>query len=352
MIKAIPPRLFITLLLAASAWTLATSTPAQTAEPAKVTVDKKAERVINGALRYLASKQQPNGSWSASEERNKYNIAMTGYVLMAFQSAGHLPGEGEFGESVTRGMNYLLDIISPEGLYGSGRDGQYMYSHGIATIALAELYGQSRSPTILAKLQSVVRLIVSAQADAEGHEGGWRYRPIAKDADISVTVLQLVAIRGAKNAGLDVPQKTIDDAVAYVKRCYKEDEGGFCYQPNREAGFARTAAAIYSLQVCGLYEDPMVKAGSKFLFEAQRADHEWFTYGNFYAAPAQYMIGGDTWKKWYADVKNILLDQVIDDKGAIYWEARGRGGVGATFTTAVYTMILSMPYHYIPLYQR
>lgn len=317
-----------------------------------VIVDKKTEKVIDGALKYLAGKQLPNGSWSASDDRNKYNTAMTGYVLMAFQAAGHLPGEGEYGKNVTAGMNYLLDLISVEGLYGSGRDGQYMYSHGIATIALAELYGQTRSPTIRRKLQRVVRLIVSAQADAPGHHGGWRYRPVAKDADISVTVLQLVAIRAAKNAGLEVPQRTIDDAVSYVKRCFKEDEGGFCYQPNREAGFARTAAAIYSLQVCGHYDDPTVKAGSKFLFETQREDHEWFTYGNFYAAPAHYMIGGKTWEKWYNDVKKILMSQVVEEKGKAYWEARGRGGVGTNFTTAVYTMILAMPYHYIPLYQR
>ncbi|MGB0581847.1 MAG: prenyltransferase/squalene oxidase repeat-containing protein [Limisphaerales bacterium] len=317
-----------------------------------VIVDKKTEKIIEGSLKYLASKQLPNGSWSASDDRNKYNTAMTGYVLMAFQAAGHLPGEGEYGKNVTAGMNYLLDLISVEGLYGSGRDGQYMYSHGIATIALAELYGQTRSPTIRRKLQRVVRLIVSAQADAPGHHGGWRYRPVAKDADISVTVLQLVAIRAAKNAGLEVPQRTIDDAVSYVRRCFKKDEGGFCYQPNREAGFARTAAAIYSLQVCGEYDDPTVKAGSKFLFDTQREDHEWFTYGNFYAAPAHYMIGGKTWEKWYTDVKKILVGQVVEEKGKAYWEARGRGGVGTNFTTAVYTMILAMPYHYIPLYQR
>ena len=260
----------------------------QSAEVEPVVVDDRTTKVIAGALKYLASKQQPNGSWSASDDRKKYTIAMTGYVLMAFQASGHLPGEGEYGKNVTAGMNYLLDLISPEGLYGSGRDGQYMYSHGIATIALAELYGQTRSPQIRRKLQRVVRLIVSSQADAPGHHGGWRYRPIAKDADISVTVLQLVAIRAAKNAGLEMPQRTIDDAVAYVRRCFKENEGGFCYQPNREAGFARTAAAIYSLQVCGHYEDPKVAAGAKFLFEAQREDHEWFTYGNFYAAPAMY----------------------------------------------------------------
>ena len=38
-----------------------------------------------------------------------------------------------------------------------------------------------------------------------------------------------------------------------------------------------------------------------------------------------------------------------------YWEPKldaGNGGIGPTYSTAVFTMILAMPYHYIPLYQR
>ena len=92
-----------------------------------------------------------------------------------------------------------------------------------------------------AKLDKAVKVIISAQASEPGHEGGWRYRPIAKDADISVTVLSLVAIRAAKNGGLEVPQHTIDEGVAYVKRCQDERTGGFCYQPQRDPGFAREA---------------------------------------------------------------------------------------------------------------
>ena len=68
-------------------------------------------------------------------------------------------------------------------------------------------------------------------------------------------MLQVVALRAARNGGLDVPQAVIDHAVKYVKSCYHEATGGFGYQPHREPGFARTAAAIYSLQVCGLYDD-------------------------------------------------------------------------------------------------
>jgi len=228
-----------------------------------------------------------------------------------------------------------------------------MYGHGIASIALAELYGQTRSATMRVKFERAIKLIIACQ----NTEGGWRYRPIVRDADVSVTVLQVVALRAAKNAGLDVPQETIDRAIGYVKRCYDKGSGGFNYQPGREPGFARTAAAIYSLQVCGLYDDPMVGTGSKYLIEHSRTRQEWFTYGHFYAAPAQYMVGGETWRDWYADVSEQVLQHVNTSGDLAWWDGKdldrgGKGGVGPIYSTAVYTMILAMPYHYLPLYQR
>jgi hypothetical protein len=317
-----------------------------------VVVDEKTETVIKGALKWLVSKQVANGAWGSSGEEQRYAVAMTAYTLMAFQAAGQLPGEGEFGKSVTLGMQYLLDQISPEGLIGNRNGGQYMYSHGIAAIALGELYGQTKSPVMRPKLEKMIRIIIASQ----NPEGGWRYRPVPADADVSVTVLQVVALRAAKNGGIDVPQKTIDNAVKYVKACQHPPSGGFAYQPGRDPGFARTAAAIYSLQVCGLYDDPMVRGGSEYLVKNNAKNDQWFTYGNFYAAPAQYMIGGETWAKWYAQVREVLLKNVTPLQGGFYyWEPKldaGMGGVGPTYSTAVYTMILAMPYHYIPLYQR
>jgi hypothetical protein len=317
-----------------------------------VVVDEKTEAIIKGALKYLASKQQPNGAWGVSDEEQRQPVAITGYVLMAFLTAGQLPGEGEFGKHVTAGMQYLLDSVAPDGMIGNRNNGQYMYGHGIASIALAELYGQSRSPAMRPKLERVIKLIIASQ----NQEGGWRYRPIARDADISVTVLQVVALRAAKNGGLNVPQSTIDNAVKYVKACYHPKTGGFTYQPNREPGFARTAAAIYSLQVCGLYDDEMVQKGSEYLIaNNSRAQQDWFTYGQFYAAPAQYMVGGEIWRKWYTGIKDLLVRNVSTRGDISYWEPKldpGRNGVGPIYCTAVYAMILAMPYHYVPLYQR
>ena len=312
-----------------------------------VKVEAATERVINRALRYLVKYQSPNGSWQGRNEKERhYPIAITAYALMAFQSAGHLPAEGEYGRQVSLGVNYLLNSISPEGLIGNKDSGQYMYFHGIATIALAELYGQTNSKVIRPKLERLVRIIISSQ----NQDGGWRYRPVSNDADISVTVLQVVALRAAKNGGLKVPQTTIDDAVAYVRSCFNESAGGFSYQPGSEPGFARTAAAIYSLQVCGRYDDPLVQKGSKYLFEHFGDRQRWFTYGNFYAAPAQYMIGGETWKNWYAKISALLLQRVENDGEVSLWY--GNSSVGPLYETAVNVMILAMPYQYIPLYQR
>jgi squalene cyclase len=315
-----------------------------------VVVDAQSERIIKGALKWLASRQNGNGSWSAGDA-DQHDVAMTGYVLMAFMSAGQLPDEGEYGKNVSNGVNFLLNAVKSNGFIQSGTTNKYMYGHGIASIALAEAYGQTKDSKIKQKLELAVQLIISCQ----NPEGGWRYPPRVADADLSVTVLQVTALRAAKNAGIDVPQATIDRAVRYVLSCADEASGGFCYQPRqRGPGFARTAAAIYSLQVCGKYDDPHIKRASEYLFN-RKTDLQWFTYGNFYAAPALYMMGGKTWESWYSYISSILQKEVIRQGDIYYWEAKrdgGDGGIGPIMCTAVYTTILAMPYHYLPLYQR
>ena len=333
---------------ASRAATAPTTKPADARDT--VIVDPETEKTIRGSLKFLAAQQSPTGAWASPG--GEHPLAVTGYTLMAFLAAGQLPNEGEYGKNVAAGANFILSCVRPDGYITStdrsiGRKQSNMYDHGIAAIALGEVYGQTQDPKLKEKLQTIVRLIVSAQ----NQQGGWRYTPRPESADISVTVLQVVALRVAKNGGLDVPQKTIDAAVKYVKSCNHKQSGGFCYQPGAGPGFARTAAAIYSLQVCGLYDDELIKPGSEFLIK-HGSDREWFTYGNFYAAPAQYMVGGPTWEKWYAQIKKELLPAVKREGDMAFWDERDARGIGPVYATAVYTMMLSMPYHYVPLYQR
>ena len=326
------------------------------ADTAAPIVDPSTDAIIKGSLKYLASKQTPGGAWTSG---NNNMAAFTGYVLIAFMACGELPGEGEYGQNCNRAVSFLLDCVRPDGYIAAPTGDSNMYNHGIATIALGEVYGQTRDPGVRAKLERAVKLIIACQ----NAEGGWRYQPRIADADISVTVLQVVALRVARNSGLDVPQATIDRAVSFVKSCNDPATGGFGYQPSsrRAPAFARTAAAIYSLQVCGLYDDPMVKRGSDYLSDQMihfrnGNKGQWFTYGNFYAGPAQYMIGGDTWANWYSNMKLILPSPMAVNRtpdGAVFWHPQGSDGpVNDVYATAVYTTILAMPYGYLPLYQR
>jgi prenyltransferase beta subunit len=320
-----------------------------TAEAA-VQLDAETQQVIDQALAWLAARQTPSGAWMGGrDDERRYPVGMTSYALMAFLAAGCVPGEGPHGQTVTRGVGYLLSQVGDDGLLGNRDSGHYMYEHGIATVVLAEVYGQSLDTRLRDRLERMVKVIISSQ----NAEGGWRYRPVMRDADLSVTVLQVTALRAARNNGLAVPERTIDEAVNYVRSCFVPAEGGFAYQPGDEAGFARTAAAIYSLQVCGQYDDPLVQQGSEYLFRRFDPGSEWFAYGSFYAAPAQYMIGGETWQRWYATVKRVLLREVQRSAGQAYWDRRlDPGSPGPIYSTAVFTTVLAMPNHFIPLYQR
>jgi hypothetical protein len=286
---------------------------------------------------------------------------MTSYVMMAFMANGNLPDAGPYAKQVKNGMQFLLDSVRADGTFQTGDPSHYMYTHGLGTMVLAELYGETQNAVVRPKLEHLVLLIIRGQ----NPEGGWRYQPGSKDADLSVTVPQTVALCAAKRAGIAVPQATIDHAVAYIKRCAVGTTGGFSYQAGHGGGsFARDSAAAYALQITGLFDDPLVTAGAndsmKFL---ERPGNpvgrvEWLTYGSYYAGVAHYLIGGEQWKTFYQTfVQQYLLQHVsvAPDGQGNYWDQSldpNAKGIGSNWCTAVFTTVLSLPYGYLPLYQR
>ena len=96
----------------------------------------------------------------------------------------------------------------------------------------------------------------------------------------------------------------------------------------------------------------MVEQGRQYM-EKHRNEKQWFTYGHFYAAPAMYMIGGEAWHSWYPVIRDIIAAKARQQGDLVSWNhIDGRKDGGEVYATAVYTTILAMPYHYIPLYQR
>ncbi len=213
-------------------------------------IDEPTDTAIKKGLEYLAGRQQADGSFPGSGySRNLAVCALTG---MAFMAAGSTPMRGPYGLNTRRCVDYVMDHATDNGLFlheGSSSHGP-MYEHGFATLFLAEAYGMTMRRDIREKLAKAVRLIVETQND----EGGWRYQPSKSEADISVTICQMMALRAAKNAGLYVPNETRDRCIDYVKKSQNAD-GGFMYMVHGGASaFPRSAAGVVALYSAGYSE--------------------------------------------------------------------------------------------------
>src|SRR5438477_5690779 len=159
--------------------------------------------------------------------------------------AGNLPGRGQYAENVQKCLDFVLQSTQESGLVASDQSNGPMYGHGFATLFLGEVYGMTGDEQVKEKLQKAVRLIQKCQ----NPEGGWRYQPVPYDADISVTICQIMALRAARDGGVKVEKSIMDKAIKYVRECQNED-GGFCYQAEMHgagSGYARTAAGVAAL---------------------------------------------------------------------------------------------------------
>ncbi len=310
---------------------------------AEVKIDDRTQRAINRALDWLAHRQNADGSWT--DGRYGHNTAITAFALLAFLSQGHLPNQGPYGPEVSKGTRFLLASSRPGDGYLVGARGGNMYCHGMATLALAELWGQTGDAEIRPVLKKAVDLIVRSQDP----QGGWRYEPAPTGADISVTIMQVMALRAAKNAGLHVKDEVMQKALGYIKSCYNEHSGGFSYMPGLGgAGFARTAAGLCVLFLSGSYKAGEIPRGVEYLKRNFYSPQHFF-YGHYYAAHAMHQVGGRDWDDWYARIRDYLLPRQAGDGS---WTAVERGGVGPVYQTSIAVIILSVPAHYLPIFQR
>lgn len=310
------------------------------------------DQAVTKGLQALAAAQAPDGSWGGP--RFQRNVALTSLACLAFMSDGHLPGRGAYGANVERGLDFVLSSIAETGLVAADTSHGPMYGHGFATLFLGEMYGMTaggpdtaRSARVYDALLRATRLIVQSQ----NSEGGWRYNPVPHDADVSVTICQIMGLRSARNAGLDIPKETIDRAVKYVRDCQNED-GGFRYQLMMGASaWPRTAAGLASLYYAGIYEDDALERGLDYLNRqafpgrGQGVGSHYF-YGHYYAAQAMYLAGGERWAEWWPAVRDEIIASQSPDGT---WED---GYAGSSYGTAMALIILQMPKRYLPIFQK
>jgi len=324
--------------------------------------DSVDDALAKGA-QYLLSQQDAKSG--AISNKGKSETAMTSLAILALCSVGHQPADSTAeGRALQKALAFILhpDLQGPDGYFGQ-KDNSRMYGHGITTLMLAEMLGMGASAEqdqlIRKKCRRAIDLILRAQSvpKSELSRGGWRYTPDDPNSDMSVTVWQVMALRAARNAGMDVPKEAIEDAVKYIKRLYEPVDrkrmsgGGFGYQ-NRGHETSTTAEGLLALQVCGEYEAPEAAGAAELLLRtAPKRDERWFYYTTYYYAQGMYQRGG----KYAEDGRRIIADLLLPLQAAEgFWEQGGGDGrdTGKVYATAMSILSLAVKNHFLPIYQR
>jgi hypothetical protein len=351
--------------------------PRAPGEPSDWAITPELQAAVARGLEYLAQTQDPRGFWAQDigfklntdyrvTAKDVPHVGVTALALMSFLAGGNLPDRGRYGRVLSRGLDYVLGCVRENGYITD--NGSRMYSHAFATLFLAEIYGMTLRADVRRQLQRCVNLIV----DSQNSEGGWRYKPFARESDMSITVCQVLALRAARNVGITVPTTTIRNAEHYVRLSavndnqgprsvygfpgsYLDEGGAFRYQLKGQsrATFPLTAAGVTTLFAAGIYDDEIIRRALEYMttrmpeFDNRYRHHYFFYYGHYYAVQAFYIAGGNAWTVYFTRIRRELLERQLTS-GA--WPCSD--GPGEAFGTAVATLILQIPYQYLPIFQR
>lgn len=315
-------------------------------------ITPETQRAIDRGLTWLAKRQIQSGQNKGSFGQGGYagGVAVASVSGLAFMCSGSPPGQGPLGKSIDRCTEFVARCVQESGYISVPNYGQdNMYGHGFATLFLSEVYGMSdrdeSDAAVGDKLRAAVKLTISCQNDA----GGWRYQPIKSDADLSITICQIMGLRAARDAGIHVPDDVRSKCIDYVKKSQNPD-GGFRYQVGSSGGstFPLTAAGIVSLYSAGIYDgEPIEKALQwllRYLPGKGSSNTSYFFYGHYYAVQAMWHAGGEYWSKWYPAIRNTLLQSQTSDGS---WNDNE---VCPEFGTAMACIILQMPNNYLPIF--
>jgi hypothetical protein len=323
------------------------------AVPAQTPADRRVDEAISRGVDFLISSQSGNGSIYSS----RYQIAFTGWSVLALAGAGHAPTDPtREGEALRAAIDFLLRSGSKWGnnWYFANVSSSGMYEHGMTTLALTEVLALKIDPVreqeLRQRAQQAIDLIVSAQ----NNTGGWRYRPNSTDADLSVSIWQLMALRSAQEAKLSVPARSIERAIGYVLACYSpashRGPGSFGYLAGMGGGtLANQVSGLRALQVCGGYENP-VAIDTTINLQGRRPGAIHFYYSTYYYAQALQLRDPDTAREAYQTVANLLLPLQRAD-GSWMGGGSGESDLGPVYATTMALISLEVRFHRLPMFR-
>lgn len=363
---------------------------------------------INKGLMWLARHQLADGGWSFEHRvgqcqgrcpnpgsQRGARVAATGLALLPFLGAGHSPSQGEYRQTVSAGINFLISNTSSNG--SLWRSEGRMYGHGIATLALCECYEimTQTAPSVAVHLYpmesnadneellndpnkvvgqwtgvDIERLKYAATAavgfivKAQAVDGGWRYRP-GELGDTSVVGWQVMALKSAKDAGLGSHEQSFAGAQRFLNSVQLDPVGdqsfGFIgtrygYMPGSRSGTPATTAIGLACRICmGISPfHPAVVTGVDHIVDEGHGGGD--MYYNFYANQVVFQHGGAAWELWSQQLNKALVKSQNRRghlEGSWHFGGADHGGTagGRVYTTAMACLCLEESFRHLPTFR-
>jgi hypothetical protein len=337
------------------------------------------EAAVAKGLAYLASIQQPDGSWGDCDRwDSKYGqvyVGKTALCLLAFLGAGHTPqSRTEYSPVVRRAVQHLLSIQDEDtGAFGPSS----AYGHGISAYALAECHGLTKDPALRGPVARALDWIIQNQGPRRDrrNQGGWGYFSPGLDreddyARMSVSAWMIMALESAKLSGINLPEDVLPKARRFVEQAYDQQNAWFRYnhKPSRLNSEwptlpASTPAAAFCLMLLGEARDTeRVAAAVEYTVERRPTDYRRFADDDFvqrgqgnvyfwyYGTLACFLAGGDSWELWNETLRTLLPAAQSEDGSFApidqYAQYAGDTRGDRSYTTAMCVLSLEIYYRY------
>jgi len=321
-----------------------------------VEVTPETQAAIERGLQFLASQQTRQGNIPGTVP-----VASTSMACLCFLASGSTPVHGPYAENIRRGLGYLRRVCSKSGFFTCpGQSG--MYGQGFATLFVAEAVGMLRDLDEIEETQEVLRRAVRLLERTQNRFGGWNAVPDGNaqdDGSGAVAIMQITALRAARNAGVQVDEETIRKAKKYVGEMTSKD-GWYAYnyhmRGSNQASSALTGAGMYMLGAMDLYTEDRYEKGIANLMNnapflkgrrgntADRGWSGWWYYTAFYASLAIFQRGGSEWREWYPAMREELMRRQARNGG---WPDDPYGGLFSAFGL----LTMELPLRSLPFLQ-
>lgn len=318
------------------------------------------EAAVESGLAWIIEHQQEDGSWRLRHIHDACNgqcpnegsamssTAATGLAVMSLLGAGYTHKAGPYQKEVKAGLDFLVMSMRRTKRGGSLMRGERgMYSHAIATIALAEAFAMTQD-TDYADATSFARYYIET---AQHKKGGWRYNP-GNAGDMTVTGWQIMALKSCQLGNSKTPDHVWINAEMFVDSL-RTSSGWYGYLHPEEKKPTTTAVAVLMKMYMGAdSESSDVSIAADYIADAGPSKTD--MYYNYYGTQVMFHRGGKQWKAWN-DVQREHLITTQDRSGThrngswYFDDPHGQVG-GRLYTTAMAIMTLEVYYRYMPLY--